>query len=586
MPGFLLRSFYPVRQWCRHTVTCLGTIAFLVGSLWVSTSHGAFAQSSSASDPELVKVENSLVSVVSFDGDDISAVVSGFIPKGVNVAISSAHALRRGDRFIVTFRDGSSQEAEKIFNDGALDIAILRLRSVPKGVGLSLSGASVNSGQTVYSFSTQGVPGSSKPLSVTGAVSTVPSNNGDRTARFISHNALFGQTGFGGPLSNECGGIVGVNTRDPESTLILATLDDAPDGIAFASPVDAIIDAASRSGINIEADTSVCVPRIERALEESKRVQDAAKQAAERENAARAAADAAKAKSALLKTQMDRAASAIKQTEEELKQALAGKAASETELEELRKQLSEDKKQLEEIQNEANTAAEQLRKTQTEVASLKEEADQLRSKEQELTQQVAQAESEAEKARALADESREEREKIERYSLYGGVAGGLALLATLLFVGIRVRSSRKAVSAAQQEVHQLKIPPSNLTYPRFKIDVFAMTEEQEEEAPWLETHYVSHQVLEKFPDGVRIGRVGGEYDVVLGEACVDISRQHARVFLDGDVLKIEDLRSSNGVDVDGIHLDPFVPVAITPSSRIMLGSFIFRIEIQNSTQDG
>jgi diguanylate cyclase (GGDEF)-like protein len=51
---------------------------------------------------------------------------------------------------------------------------------------------------------------------------------------------------------------------------------------------------------------------------------------------------------------------------------------------------------------------------------------------------------------------------------------------------------------------------------------------------------------------LRVGRMTGN-DVVIDDA--GISREHARLFLDGDVYRIEDLGSSNGTYVNGVRVD-------------------------------
>lgn len=63
--------------------------------------------------------------------------------------------------------------------------------------------------------------------------------------------------------------------------------------------------------------------------------------------------------------------------------------------------------------------------------------------------------------------------------------------------------------------------------------------------------------------------VGREGDVLLSDGRV--SRRHAKITLDGDVLTVEDLGSSNGTKVDGEALSAGVPRAVTAGARLSFG---------------
>jgi len=69
-----------------------------------------------------------------------------------------------------------------------------------------------------------------------------------------------------------------------------------------------------------------------------------------------------------------------------------------------------------------------------------------------------------------------------------------------------------------------------------------------------------------------IGR-SPQADFVLKEDC--ISRQHARLYLEGDLVHVEDLQSSNGVHVNGTRVHD---ATVKPSDRIQLGSYTIRVE--------
>ena len=66
-----------------------------------------------------------------------------------------------------------------------------------------------------------------------------------------------------------------------------------------------------------------------------------------------------------------------------------------------------------------------------------------------------------------------------------------------------------------------------------------------------------------------LGRDAGLVDAVLDDGSV--SRRHARVRRHGARLWVEDLNSANGTRVNGRRLKPFVPEAVAPGERVVLG---------------
>jgi ABC transport system ATP-binding/permease protein len=72
---------------------------------------------------------------------------------------------------------------------------------------------------------------------------------------------------------------------------------------------------------------------------------------------------------------------------------------------------------------------------------------------------------------------------------------------------------------------------------------------------------------------LKIGRQQGN-DLVLTEG--GVSRQHARVYLDGSTVFIEDGNSQNGTFVDGERIEG--PTALTPGSQVMLGDYELKLK--------
>lgn len=76
--------------------------------------------------------------------------------------------------------------------------------------------------------------------------------------------------------------------------------------------------------------------------------------------------------------------------------------------------------------------------------------------------------------------------------------------------------------------------------------------------------------LRRLYPGLTIGRHPALCDLVLEDSSV--SRRHARLGRDGDVLYVEDLNSLNGTLIDGEPAPPFTPVPIRPGQVIEIGA--------------
>lgn len=533
----------------------------VVGVFTLGASTAAWAQSNEPQRELLDNATLSAVQVVSLDGDDVLASVSGFAVVGTDVIVSSAHALRNGNAYKVILSDGTNYSAIKFYTSGGYDFALLQVKGLKgKGIGFTLAAAPLSTGMSVFTlYETR-----SGTLNVRGTVSRTPQPSADDARnRLIQHNSLFLKSGYGSPIIDECGRAIGVNAKDPGSVLFFATIDDAPKGLAFAAPAAEIASAIARSGIPLATQNAACVPLIDKTIAEAKRAE------VEAENARQQAASAAE-RAERLARQAKQAENAVTKAQKKLKDARKNQAATKAELEKLRKKAEDERAVAEDTKKKAAAAQQAL-------DASKEEVNALQKKSSELQETVTQAQQAAVEARQQAAESRAEQKRIERLSLYIGIGIGVFVLILIVFVIIRVRKSRRAVSTAYQEIDKLKLPPSNLTFPRWRVEFLDANNGDAELLPIVATHYVSEEVLKKFAEGVRIGRIGGEYDIVLDEAYKGISRQHARLFLADGQLMIEDTKSGNGVIVNDVSLKPFEPVQVTIPSNIVIGPLLVRI---------
>ena len=59
----------------------------------------------------------------------------------------------------------------------------------------------------------------------------------------------------------------------------------------------------------------------------------------------------------------------------------------------------------------------------------------------------------------------------------------------------------------------------------------------------------------------------------------DVSRLHAVIAVEGNGVRVEDLGSSNGTQVNGQRLKPSTPVSVATGDRVMFGELEFVIEL-------
>jgi hypothetical protein len=88
---------------------------------------------------------------------------------------------------------------------------------------------------------------------------------------------------------------------------------------------------------------------------------------------------------------------------------------------------------------------------------------------------------------------------------------------------------------------------------------------------------ITRNMLQRTHSGVVLGRLENGVDIRIDYA--EISRRHARVFLSGAQLMIEDLGAMNGTTVDGKKLAPNAPVAIADNAVVTMGPLVFDVRI-------
>jgi S1-C subfamily serine protease len=145
---------------------------------------------------------------------------TGFLVSGKRTLVTTYHLIANGEKYFVVYRDGSNGklvEARVVDRRNSIDLAILEAREDLPGRPLTLADFEPEKLTSVVAV---GVPaGDMKQDTAPGMVSriyiannTALSETQDINARIVEHNAPVTLGGSGGPLVDECGIVIGVNS--------------------------------------------------------------------------------------------------------------------------------------------------------------------------------------------------------------------------------------------------------------------------------------------------------------------------------------------------------------------------------------
>ncbi len=506
--------------------------AILVALLFAST--GAVAHTF---DP--VKAAQSIVKVVTYRGENVLREGTGVVVDVGGVVLTNWHLTDRGDRVsVISLVTGAELAAEITVEDEDLDIAILKVA----GFGappLFFSARPAAEADIVWSFGSwegQGPSAGALPIdTATGAVGTLTELeiDRDRTTNFLIHNALILRQGYGGPLVNACGEIVGLNRPDPALSNRRVRQGVDPDQAVYALTAATLREFLLAHDVQPSLATNNCLTENERATL-SKEQAEAEKAEAERSAAtAQVAAEAAEKRAQQLE-----------------RKALEAQLQAETSAEDKRR------------------AQEAARRARAEAQRKAIEANQLQSRAEQLERRIGEAEQAAKVALDAEAKSR------RRLYIGLGVAAAVILLLGLISM-IVIRRRSRAISEVESEVEAVKVEAAMA-----RAEAAAAVP-----SVWNDCLLEGAPVSLKLPGtampaevgGVVVGRHPSSSTVVFDEA--SISRSHVRFYASGDEVFVEDLDSTNGTMVEGEKLEPNTPRKIADGQTVTLGrhEFIFRI---------
>ena len=228
----------------------------------VSSGLTAWAQ------PDIDAISDGTVRVVSRSATKIGTG-SGFVATRNGHVITNQHVIRGGSSFSI-IKNGTKKEipARIIGQSRALDLAILKVEAdlaPPLTLSLSLPDA----GQDVWAL---GFPGNAdrlaeqvRPTITKGVLSNVfnGSWHNNNQLRIIQHSAGISPGSSGGPLFDNCGRVIGVNSKGSGSRVLHDASGNVVDVFAgtqiyFSSHVHETIEFLRDHGISASGEMEAC----------------------------------------------------------------------------------------------------------------------------------------------------------------------------------------------------------------------------------------------------------------------------------------------------------------------------------------
>ena len=392
-------------------------------------------------------------------------------------------------------------------------------------------------------------PSAAESRGAVGEHRLLPATRDDAAVELLRHNAMIPAAGYGSPLLNDCGQVVGVNRGSPEVSRRALRRGEPPQNVVYAAGVTAIFGLLQPTGVTLARTESSCLDPVavaqadadeaRRAEEEARRAgDDAARRAAERE-----------------------AEAAAKQAE--LDQAREELDAVDAHVEDLERRLAEAEgagaEDAESLQAELEEARGNQNAAQQRVNGLEEEAEALNRVIEGLRREL---EREAEKGR--------------QNLVITIVVAVAAVLLLAIVAGVLYR--RRSLELAQVRQRAAAGQPQGAYGRPLPNDASA-----EHGPDYLLTGTTGdgQTISLKIPGsmlsgGVVIGRSPRNANFLIDDKT--LSREHARLSMlrDGE-LCIEDLGATNGTRVNGRELQPRVPATIRDGDTLDLGAVKLRV---------
>ncbi len=179
-------------------------------------------------------VEDSVAEIITYDkkGKEI-ALGSGFVYSEDGRIVTNYHVMEKGYSAKVAV-NGQNYEVEKVLAyDKEIDVAVLKV-SAKKLSSITISNRTVQTGEIVYAM------GSSQGLTATISNGIVTHAERDMDGVLcVQHNAAISSGNSGGPLLNEYGEVIGINTftlKDSQNLNFAISVSEL-NKISYATPM-------------------------------------------------------------------------------------------------------------------------------------------------------------------------------------------------------------------------------------------------------------------------------------------------------------------------------------------------------------
>jgi len=189
------------------------------------------------SAPSVAYITTETVQRGTFGGAEVAqGAGSGFVWDSAGHVVTNFHVVKDARKVFVRLDAGKPIEAEPVGGAPEYDLAVLRLKTVPKNLRPVPVGTSrdLRIGQTVYAI---GNPFGLQRTLTKGLVSALdrelPTANFREVAGVIQTDAAINPGNSGGPLLDSAGRLIGVNSA-------IRSTSGSSSGIGFAIPVDLV----------------------------------------------------------------------------------------------------------------------------------------------------------------------------------------------------------------------------------------------------------------------------------------------------------------------------------------------------------
>ncbi|MEW5913519.1 MAG: trypsin-like peptidase domain-containing protein [Thermodesulfobacteriota bacterium] len=242
----------------------------------------AWAPPAPAARPDLAQVEKSVGRVLCFHSNRRVATGSGFVVSREGHFITNNHVIAGNPAKIVVAFGASQQQqfpAKVLWSSKALDLAVLKMEGLSAPPMTLVPVEMVRKGEQTWAI---GYPGAADRLPnasrenlfqakvTNGVVSNITREGSGR--RVLQTNAALNPGNSGGPLINDCGQVMGVNTFAPSFSPQLREFIKAvaegrqpgaiipPQGISWAVSASEVIQVLQKQGVSFLTASGPCEP--------------------------------------------------------------------------------------------------------------------------------------------------------------------------------------------------------------------------------------------------------------------------------------------------------------------------------------